>query len=555
MDGQLKPALGQFAPRAWPWAALAVVLASLHMTAVSAELGGHLGGDNAVYFLLSRSIAEGKGYVDLFLAGEPPHTKYPFMFPLFLAPPNLVFDNPLPAMHAMIILANVAAAVILAALAAKVAGKKAAGLVFGLIFGTVPLVYIQSGHLLSEPLYLLFCALTLYLLHDWKDENISAKRTVAMALLAMAAYFTRTAGVALLAAVAFALWSRGSMTRIGKIRIKSWMVVAAVFIALAFAWALRNKIVSGESAVYAGQFFAKDPYRLEMGTIGPMDLAERVLNNLKYHVPLLGMHSFCVTWILPLPNKVANVLGWALGLMAMAGLIREIYRGERAMSCFYIVSLLILLVWPYQEDRFLYPLVALTCFYLYGAIEWAMKRAAGEKIGACALYAVIAIAAAAQVFSVSGLTLDKFADGREPKKPVYVTGFGSWKKPIINWAKYDVSYRDARFAMTSRIKLQTNFLIINAAARNTIPPDAVVMSRIPMITYMYSGRKSVFIPPDHRPEIQWKNIQDNKVDYLITGFNIEALRPMLEKWPERFKPVLQIQGPVIVTMWEVVDNK
>ncbi|MFW5905123.1 MAG: hypothetical protein ACOCUZ_02790, partial [bacterium] len=45
----------------------------------------HTGGDNAGYLGLAYSLLERGAYLDLYLPGEPIHTKYPPGFPLLLA--------------------------------------------------------------------------------------------------------------------------------------------------------------------------------------------------------------------------------------------------------------------------------------------------------------------------------------------------------------------------------------------------------------------------------------------------------------------------------------
>ena len=42
--------------------------------------------DSGVDIALGKSLATGQGYRAIFLAGHPPHTKYPPVFPAFLAP-------------------------------------------------------------------------------------------------------------------------------------------------------------------------------------------------------------------------------------------------------------------------------------------------------------------------------------------------------------------------------------------------------------------------------------------------------------------------------------
>jgi 4-amino-4-deoxy-L-arabinose transferase-like glycosyltransferase len=42
--------------------------------------------DSGVYIALGKSLVTGQGYSSTYLAGHPPHTRYPPVFPSFLAP-------------------------------------------------------------------------------------------------------------------------------------------------------------------------------------------------------------------------------------------------------------------------------------------------------------------------------------------------------------------------------------------------------------------------------------------------------------------------------------
>ncbi len=51
------------------------------------------GGDNAVYIILAESIVSGEGYKDMYMPDEPPHSQYPFGFPIMLSVPILIFGT------------------------------------------------------------------------------------------------------------------------------------------------------------------------------------------------------------------------------------------------------------------------------------------------------------------------------------------------------------------------------------------------------------------------------------------------------------------------------
>lgn len=219
-------------------AVLLVALAALYLPWSASPHPGDLDGDSATYFLTARHFAP-------YLAAEAPAahaarlSQFPPLYPLVLALAGGAAS--VPAAHA------VTALCLLAALVACYAWLLALGVGRGwataatALFGLMPGTWLLALSLLSEPLYLALSLAALALLARAQET-----RTYAWAALAIAAaILARTAGVALLPALAFALWR-------GRPRGASWILLLAL--APPLAWSLVPRGQPG----YLGEFADMD---------------------------------------------------------------------------------------------------------------------------------------------------------------------------------------------------------------------------------------------------------------------------------------------------------
>jgi len=533
--------------RLWPFIAIFMALFALHLTCASSEIGGHLGGDSVVYYLLGKALATGKGYVDLYLPGEPIHTQYPPLFPLLLAPFHLIFEKPLFAMHVMVCFCNALAASALGAWAGRRLSNRGLGLLFAAIFGTMPHVYLQSLHLLTEPIYMAFCYLALLALPEKNQAaGLTAKRFAAISILVIAAYFTRSAGIALLPAAAFGLARVKARLKLRTKNFPAWVLLVMLFVLPAALWSFRNHLVETQGAGYVNQFLLKDPYRVDLGRAGIKDLGERFLNNARQNLPLLSAQAITPTSLLP--HRTLHLLPL---LLVAAGMIKEWRRGDGAAELFFLLSLLITLVWPFQEDlRFLLPILPLAGFYaLSGLLSGAqalMSKLKAKKRQNLVMPAAATLLLGAQLLLLAPLVSERFTDRTMPREPVMVAGYGEWSEPVVNWSKYDFLFNGDHQLEVIKLHL-TGYLIVNLVAAEITTREAVILSRKPMWTYHLSGRKSVPILHDPRPEIQWNHMVENQVDYIVTGLDETILNQTFEQsrlaGRNRFTPLVQVRFP------------
>ncbi|MFO8057495.1 MAG: hypothetical protein R6V10_09380 [bacterium] len=514
----------------WPWIALFLALSAVHLTAASGEIGGNLGGDSVVYYFLAKAMATGQGYADIYMPGSPPHTRFPFMFPLLLAPFHLVAERPLYAMHVMVALLNGAAAVILGIFLARRTGKWL-GLAFAALFGTIPVIYIQSLHLLSEPLYMAFAFVALLMVERYpaqKGQGTSIKALAVISIVALLAFLTRTAGVALILAVAIALFRERAKVLISKKSLPPWAVFLVMAAVLAAPWIIRNQAASGESSEYVGQFLSKDPYNPAAGTMGALDFSKRLMQNSEFYLPDLAGGAFAPAWELQALQVV-----WPLILvLVLAGLIRELWAGHTAAESFTILSLAIVLVWPFYDSRFLVPVIPLSCFYLVRGITWMPDMLLSGKSTVYVLAGVMALLLAFQLFSFSRLVMKRFEPDWMPERPVTIElkeEKHQWRRPAINWAKYHFprSWKDEK---TKDMKmLFTDYIIMNRMLKKLTPQDAVILSRKPMFTYFFSGRKSVPLYWSEEPAEQRQYLLEKEVDYILLGLDESVLEETLRE--------------------------
>ncbi len=327
-----------------------------------------VGGDNAAYVALSKSLAQGKGMSEIWTPEQRPHTQYPFGFPLMLAPVSLL---KLPyAWYKLVPWLAGLAGILLTWLLVREQGPGAA-LAACLLLAVNP-HYLEYSHwVLSELPFLATMMLALWSLWRW-EKGGDRRWFLGSVLAAAASIHIRSAGVALLAAVPIHLAFRG--------KIKWALVYLAAVAALMVPWAVRNAHW-GTSGGYLDQFLMLDPYQPELGRASAAELTSRLGRNLWLYLSSvwprllfpgiaalgLGRAGILLLLLLSLPTLLGAVLGSRQG--GAGGWLVLAYLGLSAM-------------WPvvWTDLRFALPLLPLLLYYLIGGWSWlagkALKRSA-----------------------------------------------------------------------------------------------------------------------------------------------------------------------------------
>jgi hypothetical protein len=487
----------------------ALLLAGLHFALASAAFMPvpHTGGDNAAYIALGRSLLERHAYLSLWDPATPPHTQYPPLFPGVLAAAMAVGLGAWVQLKWLIVLFSTAA-VALTFLWIRRRGRPVLALGVALLFALSPSVLDQSHWVLSDVPF--WCCTVLAL---WALERLPPgmrPRFAVAVVAAVAAYFMRSAGLPLVLAVfAWLAWRR---------RWRQLAVFAAVLVPLTLWWYIRARTQGGVD--YVGQFWFVDPYAPELGRIGVAEFFGRMFENarnyVRIHLPILLFGAAPTAALLVSLGVVALALvGWARRLRrpTVPELLLPLYIG-------------LLLVWPavWSGERFLLPAMPLLLFYAGDALVKGVERLR-PRAGLVAGGVVSAILAVAALPAVG----DAIRIGSHCKG-LYRAGD---RYPCLG-----AEWRD--FFDTAELTTQT------------LPADAVVLSRKPRLFYGLAGLRGRNYPMSDDPAVFFAAAADAGARYVVLdrlGRQAQAyLLPVLLRRPNAFCLMHATQASATATL-------
>jgi hypothetical protein len=507
------------------------------------------GGDNVVYLLLAKALAGAEGYVTLYEPGNPPHTFYPPGYPLLLTPLFWIFEGLTGsglgegggwerALLAGKVLSFVAAIAVLL-LTARYLRERLEPTTGGLaVYASALLVTATNTTFLSYSHWTLsempYFALSLGALILAEREGGGARIWLTAVLLTCGGYLIRTAGLPLCLAVIWAIWRRHGR--------RPGLLAAAVVIFVVVGWSLRNALVDPSAPGYLDQLLAVDPYAPAEGTLTVGSFLERVATN-------AGVYAFIeiprIVWPeIPSFGRIEPAglfLGTLLVPLVVYGFVRQVRRARLAAGEAYVLLYFALLaIWPWNGERFVLPILPLLVSYgglamadFAGLLRGRIRPA--QQGGALALsrpsVAAIRVAIlASALVAVPNL----WGAVRNIPEQLAITGRHLRGERL---AGYSPTVRD-----------------YFSAARwigETSPPDAVIVSRKPQFTYLFSDRKSLIYPYSPPEEIE-REVREGGADYLIFdrlgSSALIYLRPYLMGYLDRYDIVREIGDPPTVVL-------
>jgi 4-amino-4-deoxy-L-arabinose transferase-like glycosyltransferase len=445
------------------WGAAVLVLQLGLMLSVF-NRAAHNGGDTAGYVTLAHSLLEQGTYTDLWHPGQPPHTKYPPVFPALLAVAITLGARTWAALKVVPALFTT-----LSVMAVYLWAKGRRGAPFGalvaLLTAACNAVLWSSHWELSDPPFLALTFLSLWV-YDRAlvpaaavappgTELRAGHKTAWLTAGAVAtglAYFTRSAGLPLL--VAAGVWL------LVKKKVRAAAALTASVGGLGLLWSLRG----GQGAQYVSEFWMIDPYQPELGRVGLANLVQRVVENagsyMTVHVPvgLTGLRA----------GVFVGFLGIVLFALAGWGWARRLRQRPGVAELFMPLYLGLILLWPqvWSGDRFALPLFPLLLFYSGEVILHLTERvpAPARKLVMGASVAVLAFPALA-----------------------------SWSRDVrVGSGCSAVVHSEGAFACWG--PRNTQFVQAALWSGAHLPEGSVVLSRKPRIFYVMSGVASQTFP-------------------------------------------------------------
>jgi hypothetical protein len=439
----------------------------------------HLGGDNVGYYLLGKSIAEGKGYTNIHLPEEPPANHFPPGYPLITAGVMKVFGTDFITIKKANGFMLFAAIVLLFFLFKEFSNNihLAFATCFLLIFNLHILKF--SFDMYSEIPFLLFSCATLFFFTRLKFELSPYKsRNFFLFIIALGfSYHIRTLGIALFAGCLLSLLLQKNF--------KYFIATFVGFLITILPWTIRG-IRLGENS-YLSQLIMKNPYRPEEGLMAFPDWFSRFYINLKRYVSREIPSSVKGLNIDEAYNNPVALQEYLMGgfiiLLIIAGIF-FLKRHKLTMAGYLAGTMFILLLWPevWVGNRFFIPIIPFVVFLagitIYSVFDYALKR-----------FTPIPLSFRSSVLPLGLLFFI----------PVHLPG-----------VKHLYATRKGQLPDT-----YSDYFKVAEWAKSNTPADAVIASRKPEFFYLYSERKSTYYMNSNNPKELFEDLEKRNITYVV----------------------------------------
>jgi hypothetical protein len=462
----------RFRPAPATWAGLAALVAALSVA--SHELGS-LGGDNAEYVLLAQHLGRLEGYESGWAPGPGvPHTLYPPVFPLLLVPVAWMAPATFLGCHVVVSLLA-AAAVYLLVIHFTRRGLPPWAAALAVLTPALSFLWLQNAaDVLSDLPFLAFAALALVLLHPGTEERLPPRRIVLGAVAAGLAFYTRTAGLALVIPVAAAL----SLDR--RTRGRTAWYASGGLLAACCLWFLYGAM-AGSGGGYAAQLAAGTG---ESGGV----LAQGWKGLRSVYLPGTPAFVFPKSWR-PFGIPLTTVLGLTLWGLAAVSLF-EGFRRRRCLAVtetFLLAYLAMQSTWPFSDPRFAIPLAALVVPL---AVEEVHRVAAWLKAPA----AKVALAAAALLLLPNLWFYATWVLPRSHREtPAAAPGVHDPASFAQSWTWSDAQFREGAVSLAAYLHACDLIRSGDVPGAGPLPEGPILVSN-PRVAALLCGRGAVQAP-------------------------------------------------------------
>ena len=471
-------------------------------------------GDNASYYILGNSIANGDGYTNIQHAEKEAHYHYPPGYPVVVASVAKVFSNDIITIKILNGAFLLGAILVLFFIVKRLTEND--HIAFAVSFITL-LNYHILGYatiMMSEIPFLFFsllCVLVLLKIDFSKPIFKNWSFFLMLICLSFSFYIRSVAVVLFVSMVCFLCFK------------KRWKYVFGLiggFIVLYLPWILRNS--NNEGNTYISQLYLKNPYQPEQGSIGFSDLIERISINLGRYITkeipsgMLSSNQVLYT------DASAPITEWLLGFLLMLGIGFGIYKLPkfRTFICLYVLAFFaLLMIWPsvWYGIRFLVPLIPLLIFlFIFGMIsllKWLQEKIIPKQLQHFTAITTIVI-----------LSFWAFMYGSNSVSKLNVQAKSEYTDNYKNY-----------FALAEWINENGDNASITAVRKEGL-------------FYLFSKKNVTNYQKTLDREVQIEYLKSKNVDYVIVeqlGYSSTSkyLIPVMDRYPKKFKIIKQLQNP------------
>jgi len=497
---------------------------AFYLSLATDELGGVLGGDNARYIMLSRGLAQGKGYTDYFFPGAPAHTQYPFLFPLLL---SAFSGSAKQVFYSHLLIQLIASLVPLLVCAwARLSGEsRLKSLLIFFLVGSIPAWYSFLLNLLTEPLFMLFMAAAFVVISFCKLRGFNIFWAIILSLCILASAMVREVGLVLFGAVFLGMLLEPGLRKVRVAKLPLAAVILIIFILGWGAWTARNLAV-GEGGLYFKQLLQKNPYQPELGWMNANDVVERVRTNLDIHIPNAGGFAF-PRWLFKTSAPAVAVGMIFMAVMAI-GVVFRMRSGNFVVELVFISLAGVAFIWYFHEPRFSLPILPLAAFYFLKGLD-AFAKLFKAKSQALTVYAAVLL-----VVWQTGLMVwlcQKYHQKQIlPQAEITIDGFGAWTEPVLDASKYAEYWQFPPQFWSAT----ADWIVLQKIAAQYLPKDAVIACRKPTLAWYFADRKATWYKFGVSPEDQWKHFKEKGITHVLIASYTPELAAMIKAYPDNF---------------------
>ncbi len=331
--------------------------------------------DSTRYLLWAQSLGEFSGWVDNTQPVPEAYVVNAPLYPLLVAPGSWFTSSPMAGVKILTLIYGVLALVLFLLWVRRAADERTA-IVLMALFGLMPMTVVLFTEVLSEGVYLLLVFWVLFLLQG-RTRPEGPARTTLLCLLAILP-LVREIGLALVAAVVIITFINGDR--------RFAVTLAGLTIGVFVLWSLRNLFLVGtpETSQAANvQFMLQRALTTQDESIFT-EFARRVAANARsYRYELGGMILFPIPFpLIAAPSSsflgvfhVLQAVKPFIFLLFVPMLLFGMWRdwssdaAGRIRVLFVLLSLSIILLYPVQDVRFLYPLLPFFLFFGMKALQ------------------------------------------------------------------------------------------------------------------------------------------------------------------------------------------